>query len=63
MYVCGIKVSDPQVVQRDAEGMDTNSDSEAIKTATRVDSPQTRSRTRGLVNVFDDLESDENPWA
>jgi Organic solute transporter Ostalpha len=47
----------------DAEGMDTSSDSETNKTATRVDSPQPLSRTRGLVNIFDDLEGDENPWA
>lgn len=57
------KSNDPHAAQGDAEGMDTNSDSEAIETATRVDSPQSRSRTRGLVNVFDDLEGDENPWA
>jgi hypothetical protein len=56
------KSNDPPAANRDAEGMDTNSDSEAIKTVTRVDSPQSHSRTRGLV-VFDDLEGDENPWA
>ncbi|KAF8504296.1 organic solute transporter Ostalpha-domain-containing protein [Russula emetica] len=57
------KSNDPHAAQGDAEGMDTNSDAEAVKTVTRVDSPQSRSRTRGLVNVFDDLEGDENPWA
>jgi hypothetical protein len=61
----GDKSNDPRTAQGDAEGMDTNSDSEAIKTATRADLPhdQSRSRTRGLVNVFDDLEGAENPWA
>jgi hypothetical protein len=57
------KGNDPHATQGDAEGMDTNSDSEANKIATRVDSPQSLSRTRGLVDVFDDLEGDENPWA
>ena len=49
----------PRAAQGDADGMDTNSDSEA----TRVDSPhvQSRGRTRGL--IFDNLEGDENPWA
>lgn len=59
------KSNDPRAAQGDAEGLDTNSDSEAIKTDTRVDLPhdQSRSQTRGLVNVFDALEGDENPWA
>ena len=57
------KSNDPHTTQGDAEGMNTKSDSEAIKTAARVDSPQSRSQTRGSVNVFDDLEGDENPWA
>ena len=49
------KSNDPHAAQGDAEGTDTNSDSEAIKTAPRVDSG-------GLVNVLDDIEGDENPW-
>jgi len=54
------KSNDPHAAQRDADGMDTNSDSE---TGSRIDPAQSRSRTRGLVNLFDDLEGDENPWA
>jgi hypothetical protein len=57
--------SNDALAAQDAEVLDTNSDSEAIETARRVDLPlgQSRSRTRGLVNVFDDIEGDENPWA
>ncbi len=55
------KSNDPHAAQGDAEGMDTNS--EAIKPAPRIESTQSHSRRRGLVNVFDDLGDDENPWA
>jgi len=59
------KSNDPHAAQGDTEGKDTNSDSETIEPATRVDSdsPQSHGRTGGLVNVFNDLEGDENPWA
>ena len=59
----GDKSNDPHAAQGDAEGVDTIFDSEAIKPVIRVDSPQSHSRTGGLVNVVDGLEGDENPWA
>jgi len=55
------KSYDLHVGQGEAEGVNT-ANSKATITATRVESSQSHSGTRGMVNIFDDLQGDENPW-
>jgi len=48
---------------RDAEGVETNSaDRATVEVVSQVEPPP-HVRMRGLANVFDDLENNENPWA
>jgi hypothetical protein len=52
------KRNNPHGTRRDAEG----SEDKAIVGVTQVEPPLSHRWTRGLVNVYDDLDSDENPW-
>jgi hypothetical protein len=60
----GDKGDDPDAAHRDAEGVGTNSEAmTTIKVVALVEPPLSHARVGGLVNVSDDLEGDENPWA
>jgi hypothetical protein len=48
---------------KDSEGVEMNSaDRATVEVVSQVEPPP-HVRMRGLVNVFDDLENNENPWA
>ncbi|KAI9456749.1 organic solute transporter Ostalpha-domain-containing protein [Russula earlei] len=62
--VCGWhRVNDPPKVHGYAEEVGTDSELRTtIEVVTRVE-PPSHAQMRGLMNVFDDLESNKNPWS